>query len=257
MSESYPLRTIDDIEICSADGDFDKAYSELRRRRFELVDAAQLAQMRIAFDSTPKLKSEDKQLERWKFFIRDESYVAENYNYFPDGYVIIASRALNPILKNPKKATDANRSEKEYEIPSEDAKELLRRSEKDPKKAIKSGALFVPKKEVNKRINIRNFDKNPVALFLFREHVAEYAQLLKKSEMGYLPQLLATEKPRFSCYAPVARGLRIYGLWDLIGEGIRGALASQGKLFDEGDIISRMKGFRRVSSYSTLQKRTK
>lgn len=175
------------LEIWSQDGPFDAGIAELRRPdesrqkpSLELITAEQLAIIRMR-DSPVSL------------FSVEGTWVAENYNYCNgrNAEIVIASGSLNPILKQPVEATSAHLRGKEFYIDDAAWKQLRGVAERDPYKAMKSGALLVMRNDLKSEIPVEALGETPETVFLFREQAKAYGNWLKAQGISSVPQWTA------------------------------------------------------------------
>ncbi|MBI4441702.1 hypothetical protein HY639_06035, partial [Candidatus Woesearchaeota archaeon] len=170
----YTIPKGERLTVYEKSGDFDEAYAALQKKGVQLMTAAELAEARIR--AGPKHP-----------FSTSGCWVAENYNYLPNGEILIASRDSNPILKQPKQATDAHRSGKEFYLAEAAVKELRERATEDVEKAFTSGVLLVPRKNVKAQFPTHAFADEAVTYFLFRQQAKPYGEFLAAQGIVELP----------------------------------------------------------------------
>ena len=153
------------MNITTKEGQFDKAYAELKREGYEITTTEELAMERIK-------KGEKDDISQCG------SYVAEAFIYLKNGDILITDRKHNPILKNPAKATQAHEKGEEFSVSIENLKRIAQR---DVKKAIISGVLLLKRDEI-KNIPVDELHINKLSMFLLRDTARDYGKFLKDSK---------------------------------------------------------------------------
>ena len=155
---------------------FDKGVSALRKEGLELITARDLAYVRLLGGAKSPMS-------------REWTWVAENFNYFPNGDILIASKKYSPLLRkgSPEEATECRRQGKEFYLDKKIAKELCERAEVDPTLAIKSGVLLLHRKAVKSEIPSTALKDAPLMYFLFKDTAKQYGQFLKENNIDSVP----------------------------------------------------------------------
>ena len=177
-----------DLEMLVAIAPFDKALAALQREKATLVTAQQVAQARIVAGPDTKVSQYD-------------SWVAENFVYFPNGKIFITPAKHSPILKHSAEATAAHRSGKEFYISKEEAAGL--------EKLARSGEVYTLKQTEDYEIPIEKFAKNGLARFVFGDATIDYAKFLQEAGVNEVPVWLVDSKRVKEQKAPFARALRL------------------------------------------------
>jgi hypothetical protein len=169
-----PAGEKEQLDIYTHMGSFDKGIAALNKERLAIWTARDLAEARMLGSAKHQVS-------------REWSWVGENFNYLPNGAILVASRDYNPILQNPEEATDCHRNDKEFYLDNKIAKELRERAEKDPEKALKTGVLLLPRNSVKSEIPSTAFKDEPLTYFLFRDTAKPYGQFLKENGIDSVP----------------------------------------------------------------------
>ncbi len=134
------------------------------------------------------------------------SLLTENINYWPNGDILITSPEHNVLLKNPKDATVAHEKGKEYYLDDAIVKELRNRVQADPEKAIKTGALFISRKDFTEwksesygyqgyQIAFTEFGSHPLMQFLgWNQKFGEWLEELQKRSVEDFNSRFSTQK---------------------------------------------------------------
>ncbi len=152
--------------------DFDKGIDYLRENKTSLGNPWDLFKVRILLDSTDEINT-------------DGTNVAITLIYAPKKRdVIVVDKRHDPILRNPRKATDAHRSGREFYVNDSRFRKL---AETDPEKAIESGVLLLSRREIERLegdgISTSRFGKDKYSYFLARKQSRQYGLLLKEKEI--------------------------------------------------------------------------
>ncbi|MEM4247007.1 MAG: hypothetical protein QXF14_01665 [Candidatus Woesearchaeota archaeon] len=220
-----PAGDKEQIEVYSHIGPFDKGIAVLNKEKLAIWTASDLAEARMLGGAKHPVS-------------REWSWVGENFNYLPDGDILVASRDYNPILKNPEQATDCHRSGKEFYLDKRIAKDLRERAEKNPEKAVKSGVLLLPRNAVESEIPSTALKDEPLTRFLFRDTAKPYGQFLKENGINSVPVYVVDADYAKNQKQALGRALWVGSL--IGGSGLHGG--DDGLHFSDG----RVRGVRRV-----------
>ena len=208
-----------DLELLVAIDPFDQALAALQREKATLATAQQVAQARIVAGPDTKVSQYD-------------SWVAENFVYFPNGKIFITPAKHSPILKHSAEATAAHRSGKEFYISKEEAAGL--------EKLARSGEVYTLKQTEDYEIPIEKFAKNGLARFVFGDATIDYAKFLEEAGVNEVPVWFVDPKYVKEQKAPFAR---VLWLCDLLGN--RSVLYGR---YRDLDVDYRARGVRKVKS---------
>ncbi|MEM4366430.1 MAG: hypothetical protein QXN46_02465, partial [Candidatus Woesearchaeota archaeon] len=162
-------------------GPFDKGIRALKQNGLELITSRDLAEVRISSDIGSVANS------TW-------TWVAESFNYFADGRIVVADKKNNLILKSPKFATNISSKGRYFFLKTEETNNLLEISSKDPIEAQKSGAFMFEAKEETLYIPTKRLHEEPLTLFLFRDVTKEYGSFLNEHGINHLPIYFVLDK---------------------------------------------------------------
>ncbi|HLF54220.1 MAG TPA: hypothetical protein VI612_00680 [Candidatus Nanoarchaeia archaeon] len=193
------------FEVLSVGDNFDKAVACLAEKQVPLATTEELAEARV-LDAKVQgswLNSE---------LCTNGFWTAENYNYYPNGEILIASREFNPILKQPRKATYAHKSAKEFYLDERTQKALRERAEIDPEKAIKSGVLLLPRTAYRSSVPTTAFEDYAPTRFHFRQQAAPYGIFLAEQGIKSVGHQVFDEETAREQPKPFGRALWVYGL---------------------------------------------
>ncbi len=207
---SAPVSNVSGSEIVTVTGAFfDKCMDQLLDANARIIFSEELAAARVS-DAAAK--------GGWK---KSElctmgCYVGENFNYLPNGEIIVAKTRYNPILQNPKEATDCHRSGNEFYLSQKVLEQLQDLAEKNLDDAIKSGVLLLERKEIIPIYTSRPFSSK-LGIFLFYKQLQPYCSFCKDAEIDQITVSITDAKER-----AFARALWVRSLGDrsdLIGNG--------------------------------------
>jgi hypothetical protein len=179
-----PINEGKQLSVYLRPGPFDEAVAGLESEGLELITAGEFARLRMLSGPTSPISQE------W-------GWVAESYNYFPNGDILIASREHNPILRNPREATEAQKRRSQFYLDDKAIEELQDRATEDPDEAIKtgvfrlsrkgfySGSVFIDGAKSWKEIPFEALAEEPATRFLFRDNARSYSDFLVS--FGYVP----------------------------------------------------------------------
>lgn len=174
---TIPSGEKEQIEVYTHDGPFAEGVAAFKEKGLSLITAYELARGRL-FGGVKELQ---KNPLNW-----EHTWVAESFNYLPTGEILIASRDYNSHLKNPDEAL-CYRDGREFYLGPKLKEKLRERAEADPKKAVKSGVLLLPRKAVKDEIPSTALIDNPLTYFLFRDTAEPYGQFLKENNISFIP----------------------------------------------------------------------
>jgi hypothetical protein len=161
--KKYSIPRGEALDVYKAEGAFDKCVDELKANGLEMITAKQLAEARMLGGANhPVSKS-------W-------SWVAESFNYLPNGNILIASKTFNPLLQYPsfaKQATDCHSKGEEFYLNDEVVSYLLEGAKHKDK------VLQLKRKDVQRKIPTDAFGKEPVTAFLFGDKADGYGLFLR------------------------------------------------------------------------------
>jgi len=177
-----------DLEMLVAIAPFDKALAALQREKATLVTAQQVAQARIVAGPDTKVSQYD-------------SWVAENFVYFPNGKIFITPAKHSPILKHSAEATAAHRRGNEFNISKEEAASL--------EELAKLGEVYILTENKSYEIPIEKFAQDGLARFVFGDATIDYAKFLQEAGVNEVPVWLVDSKRVKEQKAPFARALRL------------------------------------------------
>jgi hypothetical protein len=194
-------------EIVTVTGAFDKCMDQLLDANARIIFSEELAAARV---SDAAAKGDWKKSELCTM----GCYVGENFNYLPNGDIIVAKTRYNPILQNPKVATDCHRNGKEFCLSALVLEQLQDLAEKDLDDAIKSGVLLLERKEIIPIYTSKPFT-NKLGIFLFYKQLQPYCSFCKDAEIDQITVSITDAKER-----AFARALWVLGLG--LGSGLLG-----------------------------------
>ncbi len=224
------------LEIGTSQGSFDQSYPTLLKAGFRFHSAEQEARAR-------KLSERDSCVNR------SGTYVNITHIYQPkdSGIVLIVYGKHNPILANPTEAANAHRNGKEFYVNVDKLTDL---AERNPKKAIKSGVLALPRpmkkgmfdsSEANPfEVSVDKLAENPYFAFTLRDEAKPYGQFLKSTGIKSVPVYLVNEADTKKESNPFARLLWVVDL------DIGSAFYGNVRLLDNG--YGRVRGVRSSAS---------
>ena len=171
--EKYVIPKGEALVVYQAQGAFDKCVDEFRAENLEMITAKQLAEARMLGGANHQVST------TW-------TWLAENFNYLPNGDILVASKAFNPLLQftsAAKMATDCHRANpfREYFL-SDDVVESLQEGAKH-----KGKVLLLKRKDVPTGIPTNAFGKEAVTSFLFGDEADNYGRFLKENGIKNVP----------------------------------------------------------------------
>ena len=234
------------LEIGTSQGSFDQSYPTLLKAGFRFHSAEQEARARILAGPNSHVS-------------RNGTYVNNAHIYQPknSGIVLIVDGKHNPILANPTEAANAHRNGKEFYVNVDKLTDL---AERNPKKAIKSGVLALPRpmkkgmfdsSEANPfEVSVDKLAENPYFAFTLRDEAKPYGQFLKSTGIKSVPVYLVNEADTKKESNPFARLLWVVDL------DIGSAFYGNVRLLDNG--YGRVRGVRSsASAVSASQQNSK
>lgn len=174
------------FEVYQAQGAFDKCVDEFKAKGLEVITAKQLAEARMRGGANHAVS-------------RSWTWLAENFNYLPNGDILVASKAFNPLLQYAsfaKMATDCHRQIPFMEFClNDDVVGYLLEGAKQ-----KGGVLQLRRKdiqkEVTKGISTDDFGKMELTAFLFGDKAEDYGKFLRKNEIKSVPLYVANKQSK-------------------------------------------------------------
>ena len=230
---AYHIPTGDVLEVESIDGPFDKGVSALHTLSLEISTTQEMARVRRFAGTHHDVCT-------------NGSWMGENYNYFQNGDILIASREHNPILKNPVGATDAHRQGKEFYLTDAVTAELRERANADVTKARESGVLLLTRDKVRDSYPVESLDNEVVPLFLLGDEAKPYAEFLKSCGIKEVPHYVVGADHAQKQDKPFARALWFYDLYN------RSVFSGNYNVLS--NVSGRVRGVRRRASEASLQK---
>ncbi|MFA5887563.1 MAG: hypothetical protein WC852_02540 [Candidatus Nanoarchaeia archaeon] len=143
----FPVKAeepVTDAEM--VEGNWASCILKLRKRNLEIATAGQIAELRIKHG-------------RDSAYYQNGGWVAENFNYLPNGDILVASQDYNPHLKYAKEATKAHIASEEFYLDDKIVAELLEAEKK-------GSVLLLKRKDVSDKISVDSFGKEPLTAFL-------------------------------------------------------------------------------------------
>ncbi len=184
---------------------FDKVKA-LEKEGAQLSKAQQVAQARIVAG-------------RKHHVSQHGSLVAENLVHIPNGAIYITSLEYSPFLKHASEAAAAQRNNAEVYISENEIEEIVNTAREDRSKVPAKQRVYTQKKTKSYGIPIKEFAKDPLAQFLFKETAADYAAFLQKANIGEVPVFLEDKEYQNSQKEPFARALWVDDLINWSGRG--------------------------------------
>ncbi|HII15898.1 MAG TPA: hypothetical protein HA362_06315 [Nanoarchaeota archaeon] len=179
----------------------DKGVNILKAEGLEEITARDLADIRLTAGPD-------------HYITKRGAFVAETIIYLHNGNILLTDRNRSPILKDATKAVELHRKHEEFYLDEKIVNELCECAEVDTEKAIKSGVILIPKKEIQKEIPVLRLDKKPLTRFLFRDLAGQYGHLLKEGGVDSLPLHALDAMYSTTVKAPFARALYVHLFWE-------------------------------------------
>ena len=180
MSADKPLIVpVTDAEMLS--GDWASCVSQAKANNLEIATARQIAELRMKHG-------------RDSDYCTKGGWVAENFNYLPDGNIYIASRDFNPLFLFAEEATKAHAAGKEF-FPYGGYLQGIFDAEKQGK------ALLLKRKDVPDEISVDAFGKEPLTAFIgWNQDYGEFLDScgIKKIKLYVAEEKYAKNKSRHS-----------------------------------------------------------
>jgi len=204
------------FDIVYSSGPFDAAIAGLYEGGAEIWSAEKLAELRVQLGASHPVS-------------RRESLLAENVNYMVDrdSDILVASGRYNPLLKDPKGATNAYRDGNEgFNLNQQVIHELRERATPDPDKARQTGVFLLTRKDAKDRIPTRVLHEEGITRFLFGEQAEPYGEFLQANRITEVPLYLVTiayiqqKKTAFARPLSVDRLLGLKSALDGYGKGL-------------------------------------
>ncbi len=171
VSADKPLIVpVTDAEMLS--GDWASCVSQAKANNLEIATARQIAELRMKHG-------------RDSDYCTKGGWVAENFNYLPDGNIYIASRDFNPLFLFAEEATKAHAAGKEF-FPYGGYLQGIFDAEKQGK------ALLLKRKDVPDEISVDAFGKEPLTAFIGWNQ--DYGEFLDSCGIKKIKLYVAEEK---------------------------------------------------------------
>lgn len=169
------------IIIWRAKNFFNKALDELAERGLEPATVRDIAYARIRSKPDAEINT-------------NGSWSAESFNYLPSGKILIVSREYNILLKESDVAVKNHQEKSEYYLDSAYVEKLESIASEDEYKKPEEKRVLTLREKGIFTIQISEFSKNELAIFLFKDIVEEYARFLAK--MGFEKSAVLIAKPK-------------------------------------------------------------
>ncbi|MDI6738682.1 MAG: hypothetical protein QME12_09320 [Nanoarchaeota archaeon] len=171
--EKYIILRGEALEVHEANGAFDKCVDELKAEGLEVITARQLAEVRMFGKAKHAVSS-------------NETWLAENFNYLPNGDILVASKGFNPLLQYPSAAKMATACHvanpfREYFLNDDVVESLLEGSNH------KGRVLKLKRKDVPEKIRTDEFGKRKITAFLFGDKAEDYGRFLREYGIESVP----------------------------------------------------------------------
>ena len=168
--EEKLVEPVTDAEML--EGNWAKCVSDCKIKSLEVATAREIAELRIRHGKD-------------SVYCTKGSWVAENFNYLPDGRILVASRDFNPHFKYADQATKEHIANNEFYLKDEIIEGLL--------EGIKQGeVLLLERKNVPTTIHVDSFGKEPLTAFLGWNE--EYGRFLNGCGITNVPLYIADKQ---------------------------------------------------------------
>jgi len=191
------------LELLMAKAPFDEAKAAIEAptpdgRKGSIATVQHVAEARISEHHDPRARNLG-------------SAVAENLIYCPDGKIYITSKDYSPILKHASEATEAHRQGNEFYISKNELEEIVKVANEDIGKKAEERRVYILKKTDGYGIPVKDFAKDELVRFLFKDTAEKYAYFLQTESIVkkvYVSLPSPLEKPN----KPFAWALWFHGL---------------------------------------------
>ena len=214
--EKYIIPMGEALNVYEANGTFfDKCVDELKAEGLEVITAKQLAEARMLGGVNHPVS------RKW-------TWTAENFNYLPNGDILVASKGFNPLLQYPVEATNCHRQNPfmEFYLSVNDTENLRRAASSDVNQAMKFGVLLLKRSKVLSDIPVEAFGEEDVTSFLFGDKAEDYGKFLKENGINNAPLYVVDKAHAQKQGKAFSRPLWAYGF------SLNSALGGYGSLSD-------------------------
>jgi hypothetical protein len=164
------IEPVSDAEMF--EGNWAQCVAGCRAKNLEVATARQIAELRIKHGKD-------------SIYCKNGGWVAENFNYLPNGDILVASRDYNPLLKYAEEATKAHIAGKEFYLYGGVIQGLY-----DEEK--QGNVLLLKRKDVSDIIAVDAFGKEPLTAFL--GWGKDYGEFLKGCSIENVNLYICDEK---------------------------------------------------------------
>jgi len=151
------------LRVYSYRASFAKGMAKLRQEGLDLITARELAEVRTLSNG---------------LLCHEVAIVGESYTYLPNGDIMIAARELSPLIKRADSAMREHYEDEEFYLDKRAIRRLMDRAETGLEKAISTGVLYLPRKEVKREFPVAAICEETVPLFLLRDYAMKYQEFL-------------------------------------------------------------------------------
>jgi len=111
---------------------------------------------------------------------KEGAWTSENFNYLPNGKILIAKRADNPLLTNARTARLAHETHREYYLKDEDSERLRDTAQDDLGREPEERRVFIMSNNDSHVVTLLGLPHDDLFRFLVRDKIRAYRDLLKK-----------------------------------------------------------------------------
>ena len=111
---------------------------------------------------------------------KEGAWTAENFNYLPNGKILIAKRADNPLIPDAREARLAHETHREHYLREEDASRLQKIAQEDLGKEPEARRVFILHNNDSHVVTLLGLPHDELFRFLVRDKIRAYRDLLKK-----------------------------------------------------------------------------
>jgi len=174
------------IIIWRVKGFFDSAFKELAEQGLEAASIRDIAYARV-------MSKEESEINT------NGSWTAESFNYLPSGQIFIASKEYNILFKESSKAVKSHKEKSEFFLEDDYVEKLESVASEDEWKKPEERRVFVLRERGIFSIPVKEFAKNEMAVFLFKDIAPQYAKFLTRAGIEKVSVLIS--KPKDKPYA--------------------------------------------------------
>jgi len=167
-------------------GFFNLALKELAEQGFETASIRDIAYARTMSNPESPINT-------------NGSWTAEAFNYFPSKKILVASKDYNILLKESDKAVESHRAKTDFFLTDEYIEKLETVASEDEWKKPAERRVFVLREKGLFSIPVKEFAKNELTVFLFKDMATQYANFLLREGIDKVSVLLA--KPKDKAFA--------------------------------------------------------